>query len=293
MDVDDVRSFVEICEAGGVTPAARRIGASKSVVSRRLARLEAELGARLVNRTTRGATLTPAGEAFKPHAEQMLAQFEAGRDAVRDDGSAIVGRLRISASTSFGATHLAPVLAEFALRHPQLEIQATFSDRLVDLAGERLDAAIRLGALRDSSLVARRIASIRAVVVASPAYLAGRPGPHTLADLRDHAIVAQEHEVWRLLDGGREVTVSPRARFVADSGHVLLAAVLAGVGIARLPLFLCAPAIESGALEVLLPQYGSPEIGLYVVRPPSAGPAPAKVRALTELLLERFAHSAL
>ena len=289
MNIEDIRSFVEVCEAGGVTAAARRIGVSKSVVSRRLGRIEEELGARLLNRTTRSATLTPAGEAFKPHADQMLAECDAGRDAVREDAAAITGRLRISASTSFGITHLAPVIAEFALRHPKLEIQASYSDRLSDLTAERLDAAIRIGALRDSSLIARRLASIRAVIVASPAYLAAHGVPHTIGELRGHAMVAQEHEVWRLLDEGREVTVSPRARFVADSGHALLAAAVAGVGVARLPLFLCAPAIGSGALEVVLPQYGSPDAGLYVVRPPSAGPPPAKLRALTQFLLERFA----
>lgn len=288
MDIDDIRAFVEVAEAGGLTRAATRLGVSKSVISRRLARLESGVSAQLVSRTTRGVSLTEAGAAFKAHAERMLAALDAGREAVRQDGGEITGRLRLSASMSFGATHLGPVLAELALRHPKLEVQASFSDRYVDMVGERYDAAIRLGSLPDSSLVARRIAPVLGAVVASAAYLERHGVPRTPEDLRGHAMVAQEHEVWRFLDGRRQITVTPHARFVADSGHALMAAALAGVGIARLPTFLCGPAIAAGELQVLLRDWKMPEAGLFVLRPPPAENAPAKVRALTELLVERF-----
>ncbi|WP_108661295.1 LysR family transcriptional regulator [Acuticoccus kandeliae] len=289
MDLDDLRAFVEVANAGGLTAASRRIGVSKSVLSRRLTRIEAALAARLINRTTRGVALTEAGEAFKTHAERMLAAFEDGRNAVHERGAAVTGRLRVSASISFGITHLAPVLAELALRHPQLEIHASYTDRIVDLIGERFDAAIRIGALRDSSLIARRVAPIRAALVASPAYLADHPRPATLTDLRAHAAIVQENAVWRFSDGRRETQFTPPARFVTDSGHAILAAVLAGVGIAYLPLFLCAEAIASGALETLLPDLQPPDSGLFVVRPPPAGRTPPNVAALTNLLVERFA----
>lgn len=287
MDLDDIRAFIEVVEARGLTGASRRLGISKSVVSRRLARLEEQMSAQLISRTTRGVSLTEAGTVFKAHAERMLAELDAGREAVRQDG-VVTGRLRLSASLTFGATHLAPVLAELALRHPGLEIETTYSDRFVDLIGERYDAAIRIGNLPDSSLVARRIAPVLGAVVASPAYLAQRGTPQTPDDLRSHAAAGQPKELWRFRDGKREITITPHIRFVADSGQALLAAVQAGVGIARLPTFLCGPAIAERKLQPLLLDYPLPEAGLYVVRPPPADHVTAKVTALTDLLQEKF-----
>ena len=289
MDIDDVKAFVEVADAGGLTAASQRLRVSKSVVSRRLAKLEAELSAPLVSRTTRGVLLTEAGVAFKAHAERMLAELEAGREAVRQDvGGEVTGRLRISASLSFGISHLGPALAELALRHPKLQIQASYTDRFVDLIGEGYDAAIRLGSLTPSSLIARRIAPLFSAIVASPAYLARHPKPLVPADLRDHTVLSQGNDAWRFFEGKREILVSPQTRFWSDSGHALMSAAIAGVGIARLPTFLCGPAIGSGELQVLLSEYDMPEAGLYVMRPPPAGCAPAKVRALTDLLVERF-----
>lgn len=288
MDIADIRAFVEVAEAGGLTPASRRLGQSKSVVSCRLARLEAQLSAELLNRTTRGVALTQAGTAFKSHAERLLAELEAGREAVRQDGGELHGRLRIAASLSFGVAHLAPVLAELALRHPGLAIDAAYSDRFVDLIGERFDVAIRLGNLPDSSLVARRIAPVLAALVASPAYLARQGEPRTPEDLRAHVALVQGDQTWRFRAGKRSVVFRPQARFRSDSCHALLAAAQAGVGIACLPTFLCGPAIGEGSLQVLLADYEMPGGGLYVVRPPPAEHVPASIRALTELLVERF-----
>ena len=288
MDIEDVVVFVAVADAGGLTGASHRLGVSKSMISRRLARLERELSAQLVSRTTRGVSLTEAGAAFKAHAERMLAELDAGREAVRQDGGEITGRLRVSASLSFGATHLGPLLGELAVRHPKLEIQASYSDRFVDLIGEGYDAAIRIGNLADSSLIARRIAPVNGAIVASPSYVERFGAPKAPADLKDHATVAQEHEIWRFLDGKREIAITPHARFVADSGPALLAAALAGVGIARLPTFLTGPLIATGELRVLLHDYEMPQAGLFVVRPPPADHVPAKIQALTALLIERF-----
>ncbi|MBP7240910.1 LysR family transcriptional regulator [Amaricoccus sp.] len=289
MDIDDLRVFVEVIEARGLTPASRRLGLSKSVVSRRLARLEAELAAPLVARSTHGVAPTEAGAAFKAHADRILAELDAGREEIRRGGGEIAGRLRVSAPLSFLATHLATVLPELALRWPRLDVHAAYSDRVVDLIGEGFDAAIRVGSLPDSTLVARRIAPVRAVLVASPAYLRKNGTPGAVADLRAHAILAQVHETWRFREGRREITLAPQARFLADSGPALLAAARLGLGVARLPAFLCRPAIEAGELVRVLPDHAMPEVGLFVVRPPPADPAPARVRALIELLAERFA----
>jgi DNA-binding transcriptional LysR family regulator len=157
-DLEDLRSFVEVVESGGFNRAAERLGISKSMVSRRIARLEAALGTRLLSRTTRGISPTEAGLEFKARSERILADLEEAREAVAQQGGGVTGRLHLSAPLSFGTRHVAPALAEMARRHPRVELDVSYSDRTVDLIGERFDAAIRIGVLKDSSLVARKIA---------------------------------------------------------------------------------------------------------------------------------------
>src|SRR5262245_44260639 len=239
MEIEDIQAFVAVADAGGLTPAAGRLGVSKSIVSRRIARLEKSLHARLLNRTTRGAALTEAGASFREHAIRIAAEADAARDAVSPDGK-VRGRLRVAAPLSFGATHFAPVLAELAGRHPELEIQSAYSDRIVDLVAEGFDAAIRLGVLQDSNLIARRIATFGGSLVASPDYLAKRGTPRTPDDLAAHDAINRVNDEWSLVHDGRKITVHPRVRFSADNGAALVPAVLAGLGIGRLPDFLIA-----------------------------------------------------
>src|SRR5690606_17362355 len=168
-----------------MTPAARRLGLSKSIVSRRLLRLEQTLGVQLLTRTTRGAAPTEAGATFREYAARALAELDAARDALSPDGD-LRGLLRVAAPLSFGPTHLSPVLAELACRYPRLQMQVSYSDQLVDLIGEGYDAAVRIGSLPDSSLVARRIAPVRARVVASPAYIERHGAPTSLEELLAH-----------------------------------------------------------------------------------------------------------
>lgn len=286
-DLDDIRVFSEVIDSGSLTRAGARLGMSKSMISRRLARLEAELGAPLLARTTRGLSLTEAGADFRPYADRMVADLQSARDALSRQGE-VTGRLRLALPMSFGNSHLAPVLAELAVRHPKLEINASYSDRVVDVVGEGFDAAVRLGALADSSLIARRIAPIRAVMVASRDYLARRGVPQTPADLAGHDAIPHGDNVWQFVRGGKRYAHRPRGRFMADSGAAELAGVAAGLGIAAMPAFLAAPAIERGEIVTLLDDYKIPPAGLYVVRPPPAEPAPNKIRALTDILLEKF-----
>lgn len=286
-ELTDLRTFVEVVENGGFGGAGRRLGLSKSMVSRQISRLEHALGVRLLSRTTRGVAVTEAGATLKTHADRLLADAAAARDAVTP-GNEATGLIRIAAPQTFGATHLAPVLAELAARQPKLEIHTSYSDRRVDLIRERFDVAIRLGDLPDSSLIARRIAPIYAAVVASPDYLARHGAPATPADLAGHEALMQEAEVWRFRDGRREIAVRPEGRFRADNGEALLSAAVAGLGIALLPTFLAAPEFAAGRLVPLLPDYPVPESGLYIVRPPPAGHVPRKIRVLTDHLIERF-----
>lgn len=289
-DLEDLRTFVEVADAGGVTAAARRLGLPKSIVSRRLVRLERELGAQLLARTTRGAALTEAGASFREHAARVVAELEVAREALSPDGE-VSGRLRVAAPLTFGPTHLAPVLAELALRHPKLHVHAAYSDRFVDLVGEGFDAAVRLGYLPDSNLVARRIAPLSGKCVASPAYVMARGAPRTPEELQQHEFLMQGTESWRFVSGDRTITVRPQGRFKADNGVALAAAALAGLGIAALPDFLIDEYIASGALVPVLVDYPPPEAGLYVVRPPGRF-APRKVRVLIDILIERFGERA-
>jgi len=159
---------------------------------------------------------------------------------------------------------------------------------VVDLVGEGFDAAIRLGTLTDSSLIARRIAAVRAVLVASPAYLARAGTPRTPADLAGHEAIPHGDQVWQFRHDGRLITHRPRGRFTADSGQAELAGVVAGLGIALMPSFLAGPAIERGEIVMLLDEYTVPEAGLYVVRPPPADPVPNKIKVLNDIMVERF-----
>lgn len=286
-DLDDIRVFCDVVVSGSLTAAGRRLGMSKSLVSRRLARLEAELGASLLARSTRGLSLTEAGADFQPYAERMLAEYQAARDTLDRQGEAS-GRLRLAAPLSFGSTHLAPVIAELAVRHPRLEIDTTYSDRITDLIGDGMDAAIRIGSLADSRLVARRIATVHAMLVASPDYLARAGTPQTPEALSDHALIPHGDAVWEFRRGDRSYTVRPRGRFTADSGAAELAGVRAGLGIAVSPAFIAGPALVAGDVVQLLPDYTIPPTALHILRPPPADPLPHKVRVLTELMLERF-----
>ena len=287
MDLGDVRAFLEVADAGGVSPAARRLGVSKSIVSRRLARVEQALRVQLLSRTTHGAVLTEAGAAFREHAARIAVELDSAQEAIAPAGD-LRGLLRIAAPSSFGPIHLAPVFAELARRHPLLHVHAAYSDRFVDLVAEGFDASVRLGFLPDSSLVARRICMIRRKYVASPSYIATHGAPMTPDDLPSHdALTFADRGVWRFMNRGTPILRRPRGRFKADNGDALLAAALAGLGVARLPDFLIEPHVASGALAPVFTDYPPPDGGLYVLRPPGDFPA-RKVRVLTDILLEYF-----
>jgi DNA-binding transcriptional LysR family regulator len=287
LDLEDVRIFAEIADAGGLTRAARRLGVSKSHLSRRLLRIEEALGAQLLTRTPKGAALTEAGANFKPFAERMLAEMAAARDVIAAPDEP-TGELRIAAPISFGIAYIAPILAELALRHPRLKVQAFYSDRPVDLVGERFDAAIWIGSLPDSALLARRIAPIRWGVVGSPGYIARAGEPMRLEDLDQHRVLLHADQPWRFATAAGVRTIRPRGDFVADNSQALLAAALAGVGLAMLPSFLIGSAIVAGELTPVLRNDPCPEDGLFVLRAPAPGVPASKIKALTKLLVERF-----
>ncbi|MGR9242268.1 LysR family transcriptional regulator (plasmid) [Rhizobium leguminosarum] len=289
MEIEDLRTFVEVADAGGVTPAALRLGVSKSMVSRRLVRLEAELGVQLLARSTRGASLTEAGATFRDYAARVSAEIDLARDTILPAGE-LSGRLRVAAPLSFGPTHFASVLAEMASRHPQLQIQTSYSDRFVDMIAEGFDCAIRVGTLQDSNLIARRVGPLHGKYVASPAYIKAHGSPETPEELVTHQALMQGMETWQVVDGDKILTIRPQGRFKADNGAALVVAAAAGLGIAVLPDGLTQGYINSGALVTVMKNHPPPPAGIYVVRPPGQHPS-RKVRVLTEMLIECFDHS--
>ncbi|MGO8095444.1 LysR family transcriptional regulator [Rhizobium leguminosarum] len=288
MEIEDLRIFAEVADAGGVSSAALRLGTSKSMVSRRITQLEAELGAQLLARTTRGIALTEAGATFREYATRITADLDVARETILPAGE-LRGRMRVAAPLSFGPTHFAPVLSQMARRHPQLQIQSSYTDRFVDLVGEGFECAIRLGHLPDSNLVAKRVGPIFGKLVASPAYIEAHGAPVRPEEILNHQVVMREAETWQFMDGDKIVRVRPRGRFVTDNAISLVVATLDGIGISYLPEPLVADHISSGALVSVMTRYPIPPAGIFVVRPPGQYPS-RKVRVLTDMLIECFGN---
>jgi DNA-binding transcriptional LysR family regulator len=289
-EIDDMRAFVEVVESGGFSRAARRLGLSKSIVSRRISRLEEQFGAQLLSRTTRGISPTEAGADFKARSERILAELDEAREAMAHHRGDVVGRLRLSAPLTFGVRNVAPLLAMLAERHPRLEVDLALSDRRVDLVAEGFDAAVRIGTPEDSTLVARRITTIYAALAASPDYIAEHGQPQAPEDLARHQCLlysGMANADWTFQLGKRTVSVRPRGRLRSDNGEAILEWAIAGRGIAALPVFLLSDALERKALVPVLQGYPMPESALYVLRPPGQN-VPGKVRALIDVMVERF-----
>jgi DNA-binding transcriptional LysR family regulator len=289
-DFDDILAFIRVVESESYTKAARRLGISKSMVSRRVARLEGKFGTRLLIRSTRGLTPTEAGRAFAERAAHALAELEEAEAAVAEGEREPSGALRIATPLSFGSMHLGPALAEFAQQYARISLDVSFSDRFVDLVEDGFDAAIRIGVLKDSSLIGRKLSPIRALLAASPDYLARHGRPATPRDLLHHRCLIYSgpgsDEQWRFRTGERWLAIKPSGPFRADNGEVLRDAAVAGLGITALPSFILSPALESGALEPILTDFALPERGLYVLR--HAGPPPLRLRLLIDFLAARF-----
>lgn len=290
VDLTDVLAFARVVETGGFARAAERLGLSKSIVSRRVTRLEAELGAKLLVRTARGALPTDIGARYYARLSSVFAELEAAHEAVAEAVAEIAGPIRITGPVSFGALHLAPALAEFAARHPRVRLDVSLDDKTVDLAAGGFDLAVRLGRLPDSALIARKLTPTRNVVVAGPGYLARRGAPARPAELSDHDLIVYANTggaEWRFQVDDQWETVRGEARLRADSGDMLAAAVAADLGIAVLPTFLASAGLADGRLKPILTDFPMPEGGLYAVMPPGRATT-ARVRALVDFLAARF-----
>lgn len=291
VDLTDVQAFFLVADTGSVVRAAERLGTSKSKVSRQVSRLEEALNARLLTRNVRGAQLTDAGRLYYERAKAAMCELESAGEAVAASVSDIAGPIRLTGPLSFGVTHLADALAEFAASHPRIAFDISFSDKRIDLVREGFDIAIRIGKLQDSSLIGRRLGRVHGVTVASRAYLEAMGRPKTPEDLTHHhgLIYANANPTaeWTYLQQGREMSVRPPQRLRADSGDMLLKAAIAGLGVARLPAFIAADAIQSGLVEALLTDFQVGQSDVHAVMPPALA-GTARIRALVDFLALKF-----
>lgn len=291
--VGDLALFLRVLDLGSITAAAHSLDLSVAVASQRLKRLEKELGVRLLHRTTRRLHPTPEGAALAEQGRVLVEELETLGAGLREAAQEIAGTLRMTMSASFGRQYVSPRLPAFLARHPKLRLSIHLSDNVVDLVSEGFDLAIRIGALDDSRLVARRIAPNRRVLCASPDYLHRRGRPRTPDELADHDCLllfgsGGRQDVWRLgTTTGGEVAVRVQGRIESNFGEVLRDASLAGEGIMIHSLWHVADDLRAGRLEVLLPDYPLATTAISAVMP-QRRLVPPRVRAFTEFLIEEF-----
>jgi DNA-binding transcriptional LysR family regulator len=285
----EMKVFAAVVDAGSFVGAAAAIEMSKPAVSRYVQELEARLGVRLLQRTTRRLSLTEEGAVFHARCKELLANVEEAEAEITSRAGEASGLLKVNAPVSFGIIHLAPLWAEFMARHPGVTLDITLSDRVVDLVEEGFDVAVRIARLPNSSLVSRQIAVTRMMVCASPAYLKQHGTPKRPEDLSTHTVLAYsllsagDHWEFDGPEGRVSVKVTPKLH--TNSGDTCRAVALQHRGIIFQPSFLVGDDLRSGALVQLLPQYLSTTLGVYAVYPTRKHLAP-KVRLLIDFLIE-------
>jgi len=289
--IEAMNAFTKVVAAGSYAEAARRLGLTRSAVSKAVMELEQILGARLLDRTTRRVTPTEAGLAYYQRALSILADIEETELQISRLHEEPRGVLKINAPMSFGILHLAGAVAEFMARYPELRIELVLNDRFIDPLEEGVDVTVRIGALADSSLIARRLAPAHRVLIAAPAYIAQHGAPEAIAALADHRCLSYGHMAathrWQLTVEGDPTAVQINAALCSNNGEVLRAAALAGNGIANLPTFLVGADIAAGRLVPVLPGNPPTSLGIFALYAPNRYLA-AKTRLFIDFLAMRF-----
>jgi DNA-binding transcriptional LysR family regulator len=286
----ELEVFLRVVQEGAFSAAARSLGLTPSAISKLIARLEARLGARLFVRTTRSLALTEEGQAFQRAGARVLQELDEAEQAAA--GGSVRGRLRVSASPPFGTQYVAPLVPAFLERYPNVSLDLSFTDEMVDLVARKADVAIRMGPLSGSGLHARKLGQSRRVVCAAPSYLERRGTPRTPSDLSSHECLTfnfrRSRAGWPFLEQGHEREQNVSGHLQVNNGETLRQMALAGVGIARLALFHVAADIELGALVPLLEDYNPDDLELIHAVYIGGGQVPRRVRAFIDHLLENI-----
>lgn len=288
--LDAMKVLVAVAEAGGFSAAARRLRQPLPTISRKVALLEASLGAALLTRTTRAVALTDTGRAYVARAKRILDDV-AEAESQAQAASAPAGELRVSLPIAFGHHFVAPVLGEFLAAHPRVTLDVAFDDRFVDLVADNVDIGVRVGVLRDSSLIARKLGAFRRVVCAAPAYLARAGAPASPADLARHDCLIttqlRDPDDWPFTIDGRDTRVRVKGCLRASTNEAVLQAAIAGVGLALLPSWHIRGAVAAGRLVALLRRHETPPVPIHAVYPAQRIQS-AKTRALVDFLATRW-----
>lgn len=287
------RMLVAVVDAGSFAAGAARLGTSAGQASKMVARLEADLGIRLLNRTTRALSPTELGRAYVERMRSLLEEIDSLDQSLRDTSGAPQGVVRITAPLTFGTLQLVPALTAFGAAYPLIRLDVSFSDRVVSLVDEGFDLAVRIGNPSDTSLMARKLCETSVMVVASAAYLDRHPLPHTPADLLGHDCLIdtnfRDAHVWRFQDpaGGPEQAVTLPGRMIFSNAEACLRAAELGAGIARVPDFVAGPSVAAGRVRAVLAAYAQGRYGVFAMYP-AGRHLPTKVRVLLDFLAKRF-----
>jgi DNA-binding transcriptional LysR family regulator len=291
--IGDINLFLRVLDSGSISAAARALNLSVAVASQRLKRLERDLGVRLLHRTTRRLSATPEGTVLAEQGRVLVDEIETLTAGLRQAGTGVAGTLRVTTASTFGRQYVSPLLPEFLALHPDVRLSFDLNDETVDLVSAGFDLAIRIGALDDSSLIARKLATNRRVLCAAPKYLQQRGVPKTPADLGRHEclVLAGRHgrrDVWRLTDRKTgEVAVRINGRIESNQGELLRDATVAGLGISMHSTWHVCEDLRAGRLQIVLPNYPIADTGIYAVTP-QRRLVPPRVRAFIDFLARHF-----
>ena len=293
-DFEGMAIFAKVVELRSFAGAAAELKLSKATVSKAISRVEARLGARLINRSSRRFAMTDAGRQLAERAAHILAAGEAAEDAALAQATVPRGLVRLAVPMSFGVLHIAPLMPEFLATYPEVSVDLHLSDAMVDLVGEGFDAAIRITAVMpDSSLVVRRLCAMHRYLVGSPIYLNKHGRPRHPLHLAQHQCIGYSFtmaaETWRFVKDGKSALVRPSGPLRVNNGDAMMPALIAGIGVGILPEFILREALAAGRLERLLPDWSLPSGAAYWVTPPG-GPRPKRIDVLADYLVETLAR---
>jgi len=291
-DLEAMAIFAKVVELRSFAAAADDLKLSKATVSKAVTRLETRLGARLFNRTSRRLALTDAGRSLSERAARVLAEGEAAEIEALEQSSTPRGQVRLAVPMSFGLSDVAPILPEFLEAYPEVSVDLHLSDATVDLVGMGFDMALRIAALPDSSLMARRLRPVKRYLVGAPSYFAKHGTPTHPSQLADHACLGYAYlptpETWKFVHpSGEQASVRADGPLRANNATALLPALIAGRGVAQQPDFICGPALADGSLVAVMTDWSLTPIALHLVMP-AGGPRPARVEALAEFLARKL-----
>ncbi|MDD9196048.1 LysR substrate-binding domain-containing protein [Aliivibrio sp. S3MY1] len=289
IDWEGVTEFVAVAEAQSFTGAARALDTSVAQISRKVAALEDRLSIKLLIRTTRKVSVTEAGQTYYQHCRHLVEGLKQADRAITELNATPQGRLKITSSVTYGEQLIAPLLSDFMLMYPQLELELVLSNQTLDLVEQDFDLAIRLGRLTDSTMMAKRLSSRQVRVCASPDYIEKHGEPHTLSELSQHNCLIGSLPIWRFIEKKKEKSVRVKGSVHCNSGAALTNAALKGLGIVQLPDFYVQESMDKGELVEILVPYREPKEGIWAVYPNNRHLS-TKVRLLVEFLAQELAE---